>query len=109
MWTCRCIIPTRAAEDITFSPISMWPVALPRGCLAGTVVTFGQDLRWKWGFKVLNRKTGHVMGPPGLYPASLTGLSCGGVDWRVRYYMFHQRDEPRAAGVAYVEVWVGGR
>jgi M6 family metalloprotease-like protein len=71
------LVPTRAAELITFSPTSMQPVTLPDGARAGAVVTYGQDLHWKWGFKVLNHETGHTMGLPDLYPSDSTGLARG--------------------------------
>jgi M6 family metalloprotease-like protein len=71
------LVPTRAAEQITFSPTSMQPVTLPGGARAGAVVTFGQDVHWKWGYKVLNHETGHTMGLPDLYPSDSTGLARG--------------------------------
>jgi M6 family metalloprotease-like protein len=71
------IVPTRKAELISFSPTSMRSVTLGNGAQFGAVVTFGQDLHWKWGYKVLNHETGHTMGLPDLYPSDSTGLPRG--------------------------------
>jgi M6 family metalloprotease-like protein len=71
------IVPTRKAELITFSPTSMNAITLENGAKFGAVVTFGQDLHWKWGYKVLNHETGHAMGLPDLYPSDSTGLPRG--------------------------------
>jgi M6 family metalloprotease-like protein len=71
------IVPTRAAEHISFSPTRMQPVVLKDGTTMRTAVTFGQDIHLKYGFKTLNHETGHTMGLPDLYPSDETKLARG--------------------------------
>jgi M6 family metalloprotease-like protein len=65
------IMPTRKAVEITFSPTRISPVKAPGGGGFPNTVTYGQDLHLKYGFKVLNHETGHVMGLPDLCESSL--------------------------------------
>ncbi|GGP00606.1 M6 family metalloprotease domain-containing protein [Wenjunlia tyrosinilytica] len=60
------IVPTGAAEAVSFSPTYMDNVTSGDGTVIGKTVTFGQDLN-HWGPTVLNHETGHAMGLPDLY------------------------------------------
>jgi hypothetical protein len=66
------IVPTRNAKEITFSPTKIGPSKVPGGGSFPNAVTYGQDLHLKYGFKILNHETGHVMGLPDLCKASLS-------------------------------------
>jgi hypothetical protein len=68
------IVPTRAAQEISFSPTYMGRMTLADGTTIGKTVTFGQDLWKRWGYKVLNHETGHTLGLPDLYPIDYLGL-----------------------------------
>ncbi|KAL5446912.1 hypothetical protein PMIN06_007635 [Paraphaeosphaeria minitans] len=74
------VVATRNAPNITYSPTFMGNVTTRDGAfVAKKAVTVGYDAYTKWGFKLINHETGHVMCLADLYPASgAVGLYVGG-------------------------------
>lgn len=65
------IVATRNAPAITYSPTFMGQVKTRDGrSVAKKAVTVGYDAYAKWGFKLINHETGHVMCLADLYPAT---------------------------------------
>lgn len=73
------VVATRSAPAITYSPTFMGNVTTRSGkFVAKKAVTVGYDAYAKWGFKLINHETGHVMCLADLYPASgAVGLYVG--------------------------------
>ncbi|KAJ4353198.1 uncharacterized protein N0V89_004924 [Didymosphaeria variabile] len=73
------VVATRNAPNITYSPTFMGNVTTRNGTfVAKKAVTVGYDAYAKWGFKLINHETGHVMCLPDYYPASgAVGLYVG--------------------------------
>jgi M6 family metalloprotease-like protein len=73
------VVATRNAPNITYSPTFMGNVTTRDGTfVAKKAVTVGYDAYAKWGFKLINHETGHVMCLADLYPASgAVGLYVG--------------------------------
>ncbi|KAF2447400.1 M6 metalloprotease [Karstenula rhodostoma CBS 690.94] len=73
------VVATRNAPSITYSPTFMGDVTMRDGAfVAKKAVTVGYDAYAKWGFKLINHETGHVMCLADLYPASgAVGLYVG--------------------------------
>ncbi|KAJ4296364.1 hypothetical protein N0V90_006409 [Kalmusia sp. IMI 367209] len=73
------IVATRNAPAISYSPTFMGDVKTRNGTfVAPKAVTVGYDAYAKWGFKLINHETGHVMCLADLYPASgAVGLYVG--------------------------------
>jgi M6 family metalloprotease-like protein len=73
------VVATRNAPNITYSPTFMGNVTTRDGTfVARKAVTVGYDAYARWGFKLINHETGHVMCLADLYPASgAVGLYVG--------------------------------
>ena len=65
------VVATRNAPAITYSPTFMGQVKTRNGTfVAPKAVTVGYDSYAKWGFKLINHETGHVMCLADYYPAT---------------------------------------
>jgi M6 family metalloprotease-like protein len=73
------VVASRNSPAITYSPTFMGNVTTRSGAfVAPKAVTVGYDAYTKWGYKLINHETGHVMCLADLYPATgAVGLYVG--------------------------------